>query len=61
MKRVIIEKMQEKNISQVELAERIGVKQQYISKILLGKIKSPGFKLMIRIADALEISLDELR
>ncbi|WP_143467351.1 helix-turn-helix domain-containing protein, partial [Lactococcus fujiensis] len=43
MKEIIIHKMQEKNISQNKLAELVGVKQQYISKILLGKVESPSF------------------
>ncbi|WP_143467343.1 helix-turn-helix domain-containing protein, partial [Lactococcus fujiensis] len=43
MKEIIILKMQQKNISQSKLAELVGVKQQYISKILLGKVESPSF------------------
>ncbi|QIW51198.1 helix-turn-helix domain-containing protein [Lactococcus raffinolactis] len=61
MQKVIIQKMKEKNLSQNQLAKLVGVKQQYISKFLLGKVKSPGFNFMIRIADALDIDLNDLR
>lgn len=61
MKEIIIHKMQEKNISQNKLAELVGVKQQYISKILLGKVESPSFKLVVRISKVLDIDLNELK
>lgn len=53
--------MKEKNISQTELANKIGVKQQYISKIVLGHIKSPSFDLICKIADTLDIDINEFR
>lgn len=61
MKEIIIHKMQQKNISQSKLAELVGVKQQYISKILLGKVESPSFKLVVRISKVLDIDLNELK
>ena len=61
MKEIIILKMQQKNISQSKLAELVGVKQQYISKILLGKVESPSFKLVVRISEVLDIDLNELK
>lgn len=61
MNDLIQKRMNEKNISQNQLAKLVGVKQQYISKIILGQIKSPSFNLVVKIADALDISLDELR
>ena len=61
MKEIIILKMQQKNISQSKLAELVGVKQQYISKILLGKVESPSFKLVVRISKVLDIDLNELK
>ena len=39
----------------------IGVSQQYISKFLQGKVKSPGFNFMVKIADALDIDLNDFR
>lgn len=61
MRKIIAEKMKEKKISQGELGRICGVKQQYISKILKGDVKSPSFELVVKIADALGVSLDELR
>lgn len=61
MKEKILKILKENNLSQRQLAEMVGVKQQYISKILLGKVESPSFKLVVKIADALNISLDEFR
>lgn len=61
MKEIIIHKMQEKNISQNKLAELVGVKQQYISKILLGKVVSPSFNLIVRISNVLDIDLNEFK
>jgi Predicted transcriptional regulator len=61
MKNILNRKMKEKNISQTELANKVGVKQQYISKIILGHIKSPSFDLICKIADALEVDIHEFR
>ena len=47
------------NISQAELANRIGVKQQSIDQVEAGKVKAPRY--LIDLADALEVSLDWLR
>lgn len=58
---ILSRKMKEKNISQTELANQVGVKQQYISKIVLGHIKSPSFDLICKIADALDIDINEFR
>ena len=48
-------------MSQRQLAEMVGVKQQYISKILLGKVESPSFRLIVKISDVLDIDLNDLR
>ncbi|WP_270219345.1 helix-turn-helix domain-containing protein [Lactococcus garvieae] len=61
MKNILNREMKKKNISQMELANIVGVKQQYISKIVLGKIKSPSFDLICKIADALEVDINEFR
>lgn len=53
--------MKNKNINQNELARRAGVNNTVISALKLGKIKKPSFELINKIADALEISLDEFR
>ena len=49
-----------RNLDQAELAEKAGVSREYINKIENGKI-NPSFGNIINIADALEITLDELR
>jgi transcriptional regulator with XRE-family HTH domain len=59
MQKIIIDKMKDKKLSQKQLAEMVGVKQQYISKIILGNVKSPSFKLMVKISDSLDIPLEE--
>ncbi|MFK4909993.1 helix-turn-helix domain-containing protein [Lactococcus petauri] len=61
MKNILNRKMKEKNISQTELANKVGVKQQYISKIVLGHIQSPSFDLICKIADTLEIDINEFK
>lgn len=45
----------EKNLSQAELAGRLGIEQSYISLLEVGKRK-PSIIMLIRIADALEVS-----
>ncbi|MFK4973686.1 helix-turn-helix domain-containing protein [Lactococcus garvieae] len=61
MENILYRKMKEKNISQTELANKVGVKQQYISKIVLGHIKSPSFDLICKIADTLDVDINEFR
>lgn len=46
-------------LTQTELAERIGVRQAAISEYESGE-KVPGVENLIRLADALNCSLDEL-
>lgn len=52
-------KLQE--INQNELARRAGVNNTVVSALKIGKIKKPSFELISKIADALEVSLDEFR
>lgn len=51
----------EKGITQYELAKRMEVGSGVISDLKHGRIKKPSFELACKIADALEVSLDELR
>ena len=53
--------MKKQDINQNELARRAGVNNTVISALKLGKIKKPSFELIVKIADALEVSLDEFR
>lgn len=50
-----------KEISQSELARRAGVNRSVISSLKKGQINKPSFDLACKLADALEISLDDLR
>lgn len=61
MKNILNREMKKKKISQTELANKVGVKQQYVSKIILGNIKSPSFDLICKIADALEVDINVFR
>ena len=47
------------NISQAELAKRIGVKQQSIDQVEAGKVNAPRY--LIDLAEALDVSLEWLR
>lgn len=58
----LVEKiLKEKDITQYELAKRMGVSTGTITELKMGRIKKPSFELACKIADALEISLDDLR
>jgi len=51
--------MQEKNLTQTELANKVGVKQSQVSEWLKGKSK-PGYDSLKAICLALDISGDEI-
>lgn len=57
----IEEKMREKDFTQYKLAKKAGVGTNTISYLKSGRINKPSFELMCKIADALEVSLDDLR
>jgi len=46
--------------SQQKLAEKAGLSYNVITKIEQGAAKNPNIKTMIKLANAFEISLDEL-
>lgn len=55
-----LRKLREKeNISQVELAGKVGVTQEFISFVEKG-YRLPGIEVAKRIADALNVSIDDL-
>ena len=54
-------KLKEKGISVYRLSKLTGISHQTLSSLKTGKSKSPSFELMVKIADALDISLDEFR
>jgi putative transcriptional regulator len=49
----------EKNMTQGDLAEMIGVKREYLNRIINRKI-TPSMPLDMRIADALGVSTEDL-
>lgn len=46
--------------SQQKLAEKAGLSYNVITKIEQGAAKNPNIQTMIKLADAFEISIDEL-
>lgn len=48
------------SISESELAARSGVSQSYISRILTGEVTNPTIEFVVRIAEALGITVDVL-
>lgn len=57
-----VKKLLESNeISQYELAKKMGVSNGTITELKMGRIKKPSFELAYKISDALGVSLDELR
>lgn len=54
------ETRREKGWSQSELSRRSSVPQTVISDIENGVTKSPGIKIVVRLADALGISVNDL-
>lgn len=61
MIKIIQQKMREKELSQSQLASLVGIKQQYISKILLGKVNKPSFEIVVKIAEVLDIDLNQFK
>ena len=49
----------DKRMTKTELAEKTGVSQAMISSIVLGQ-KKPGVETLIKIANVLGVSVDEL-
>lgn len=49
----------EKNMTQAELARKIGVKREYINRIINRKV-TPTIPLGMRIANALEMAMEDL-
>ena len=45
---------------QKEIAEQVGITQQYLANLENGRSKNPSRGLMIRLADALDTTVQEL-
>ncbi|EMF0059341.1 helix-turn-helix transcriptional regulator [Enterococcus hirae] len=57
----IEEIMSEMGMNQNQLAKKMGVRNGIITDLKKGRIKAPSFQLMVKIADALGVSLDIFR
>lgn len=51
----------DKKINQESLAKKAGIRSGVISDLKMGRIKKPSFELACKLADALEVSVDNLR
>ena len=47
-------------ITQVELARKIGITPAYLSDLEKGKKKNPSVSVMIRLAEALNVTVNDL-
>lgn len=57
----INERLIEKEMTDYRLAKIINVSTGHMTKLMTGNIRDPRFELVCKIADALEIPIDELR
>ena len=57
---VLAHYLEEKDVSQAELARRIGSPRSTISALLNGRAKEPTLSTAKAIADALDVSLEEM-
>lgn len=52
--------MDEKKLKQVNLAELTGLSSAQINHLVSGRTKDPKFETVVKVADALDVSLDYL-
>lgn len=57
----INERLKEKKMTEYRLAKIISISTGHMTRLMTGNIKDPRFELVCKIADALEIPIDELR
>lgn len=55
----LLELMKENNISQTQLAKVLGVKQQTVSRYIIGE-REPDIDMIIKIAKYFDVSVDIL-
>lgn len=53
--------LEERNMSQRELSRRAGIGKSTIPEIKRGNIKKPSFELICKLADGLEVDINEFR
>lgn len=57
----INEQLKEKKMTEYRLAKIISISTGHMTRLMTGNIKDPRFELVCKIADALDITVDELR
>jgi transcriptional regulator with XRE-family HTH domain len=50
----------ERGLTQEQLAAKTGIRQSAISRLELGRIADPGFSIVLRLAQALDLRCEEL-
>ncbi|WP_205272283.1 helix-turn-helix domain-containing protein [Lactococcus taiwanensis] len=58
---IIEEKLTEKNMSIYRLSKLSGVSTQSLSAIKLGQSKKPSFEIVVKIAEVLDIDLNQFK
>ena len=53
--------LMEQNMKPIELAEKAGISTGMLSDLKSGRLKNPSFKLLEKIADVLNIDMNEFR
>ena len=53
--------LMEENMKPIELAEKAGISTGTLSDLKSGRLKNPSFKLLEKIADVLNIDMNEFR
>lgn len=53
--------LDQKNMTAYRLSKLSGISKENLSQLKLGKLKSMKFETVVKIADALDVSLDEFR
>ncbi|MEO5285966.1 helix-turn-helix domain-containing protein [Limosilactobacillus allomucosae] len=53
--------LMEQNMKPIELAEKTGISTGTLSDLKSGRLKNPSFKLLEKIADVLNIDMNEFR
>ena len=59
MKRMKLERLK-KEMSQEEMAKKVGISTQYLAKLEQGKNNNPSLKVMQNIANVLNLNIQEL-
>ncbi|MGM0215038.1 helix-turn-helix domain-containing protein [Enterococcus sp. AZ109] len=58
---LVNDKLTEKGITAYKLSKLVGIPTSHMTKILSGKVEDPRFSLVCKFADALGITVDDLR